>query len=61
MNEQQVNQLLEAMKNQTAAMNRLAESNETLVALIVQNLDDGGDLETESTRPTYLSGAPVRG
>ncbi len=61
MNEQQVNQLLEAMKNQTAAMNRLAESNETLVALIVQNLDDGEDLETDSTGPKYLSGAPVRG
>lgn len=61
MNEQQVSQLLEAMKSQTAAMNRLAESNETLVALIVQNLEDSGDLETESTGPTYLSGAPARG
>ncbi|EIC82084.1 hypothetical protein [Serratia sp. M24T3] len=61
MSEQQLSQLLEAMKSQTAAMNRLAESNETLVALIVQNLDDGGDFEKESTGPTYLSGAPVRG
>ncbi|WAT06486.1 hypothetical protein O1V64_11100 [Rouxiella badensis] len=66
MNEQQVNQLLEAMRAQTAALtvqseaiNRLAESNESLVALIIDNLDDGGEPENDSAANTYLSGKPV--
>lgn len=44
MNEQQVNQLLAAMAAQTAAMNRLAESNEAMVALLYESLAD--DIET---------------
>lgn len=64
MNEQQVNELLNALKAQTkaqteqaAAINRLAESNETLVAVIYQSMvDDEGDGEVMPQ--TYLSGKP---
>ncbi len=59
MNEQQVNQLLAAMAAQTAAMNRLAESNEAMVALLYQSFAD--DIETttlDSPVATYLSGNP---
>lgn len=59
MNEQQVNALLKAMSDQTAAMNRLAESNEALVALLYQSLAD--DIETttlDSPVKTYLNGKP---
>ncbi|EKT1122214.1 hypothetical protein AB9L77_04005 [Escherichia coli] len=59
MNEQQVKNLLAAMTAQTNAMNRLAESNEALVALLYQSLAD--DIETttlDSPVPTYLSGKP---
>ncbi|MCU5775227.1 hypothetical protein [Winslowiella arboricola] len=68
MNEQQVNGLLEAMKKQTqaqneqtAAINRLAESNEALVAVLYQTFSE--EIETtnlDSPQPTYLSGK-VRG
>lgn len=59
MNEQQVNQLLAAMAAQAAAMNRLAESNEAMVALLYESLAD--DIETttlDSPVATYLSGKP---
>jgi len=66
MNDQQVNQLLAAMaaqtqalNDQTAAINRLAESNEALVGLLYQSLTD--DIETttiDSPHPTYLSTRP---
>ncbi|HAJ7390805.1 hypothetical protein [Leclercia adecarboxylata] len=59
MNEQQVKELLAAMTAQTTAMNRLAESNEALAALLYQTLAD--DIETttlDSPVPTYLSGKP---
>ena len=68
MNEQQVNALLEAMQkqtqaqiDQTAALSRLAESNESLAAVLYQTFAE----EIEATSPdspvsTYLSGK-VRG
>lgn len=64
MNEQQVNDLLVAIKAQTQAqiaqteaINRLAESNESLCAVIFQALGD--DIETtamQDPEPKYLSG-----
>jgi len=66
MNEQQVSDLLTAMaeqtmaqKEQTKAMIRLAESNETLAALMYQAFSD--DIEGASSSEasqTYLSGKP---
>jgi len=66
MNDQQVNQLLAAMaaqtqalNEQTAAINRLSESNEALVGLLYQSLTD--DIETttiDSPHPTYISTRP---
>ncbi len=66
MNEQQVKDLLSAMAAQTkaqveqaAAINRLAESNESLAALLYQYMAE--DIETttlDSPHPTYLSGKP---
>jgi len=66
MNEQQVSQLLAAMaaqtkalNEQTAAITRLAESNEELSSLILRDL--AGDIETttiDSPHPTYLSTRP---
>lgn len=59
MNEQQVKDLLAAMTAQTTAMNRLADSNEALVALLYQTLGD--DIETttlDAPALTYLSGKP---
>lgn len=74
MNEQQVNQLLLVIREQTAAataqteaqmlqtqaINRLAESNENLIALIMQSLDDEGSGE-DAPSSTYLSGKPMGG
>lgn len=57
MNEQQVNQLLAAMAAQTAAMNRLAESNEALTAVIYQSMVVE-ESEAEMPHGTYLSGKP---
>ncbi|EKO1175654.1 hypothetical protein ACEU8V_000050 [Escherichia coli] len=64
MNEQQVNELLKALElqtkvqtAQTAAINRLADSSESLAALLYQYM--AGDIETttlDSPAPTYLSG-----
>lgn len=56
MNEQQVNALLAAMAAQTAAVTRLAESNEALAAMIYQSTV--GEIETttiDSPVRTYLS------
>lgn len=62
MKEQEVNELLKALKaqtkaqmEQTAAINRLAESNEALVAVIYQSMvENEGD---DGVMPqTYLSG-----
>jgi len=50
-------QVAEGMKEQTAAINRLAESNETLSALIYQSLA-GEDAEEPVPHATYLSGKP---
>ncbi|EIC82154.1 hypothetical protein [Serratia sp. M24T3] len=61
MNEQQVSQLLEAMAAQTKAMNRLAESNEALVSIIVQTLNEEEDTDLTSSAAlevNYLSGKP---
>ncbi|WP_084999596.1 hypothetical protein [Cronobacter sakazakii] len=64
MNEQQVNQLIATMSGlmkavleQTAAINRLADSNESLSAMIYQSMYME---ETEMNMPTstYLSGKP---
>lgn len=64
MNEQQVSDLLEAIQkqtlaqiDQTAALNRLAESNESLAAVLYQTFAE----EIDATSPeligqTYLSG-----
>lgn len=68
MNEQQVNALLEAMQrqakaqiDQTAAINRLAESNESLAAVLYQTFADEIEATSpDSPAPTYLSGK-VRG
>ncbi|WP_024559465.1 hypothetical protein ACP26F_08495 [Franconibacter pulveris 1160] len=57
MNDQQVNQLLAAMAAQTAAMNRLAESNEALTAVIYQSMV-AEENEAELPQHTYLSGKP---
>lgn len=66
MNEQQVSDLLTAMteqikaqSEQTKAMNRLAESNEALAAVMYQAFSD--EIEEASSAdpsPTYLSGKP---
>lgn len=63
MNEQQVNALVAALseqtaaqREQTAAINRLAESNEALCDVIIQSLAD--ELEEPVERQTYLSGKP---
>lgn len=59
MNEQQVKDLLAAMSHQTAAMNRLAESNEALVAIIYQSMAEEIETTTlDSPAHTYLSGKP---
>ncbi len=64
MKEQQVSALLAALEAQTkaqlaqtAAINRLAESNEALVAVIYQSVVD--DVSDDGLSPqTYLSGKP---
>lgn len=63
MNEQQVSDLLKAMaeqtkamSEQTAAINRMAESTETLAALLYQSLAD--ETAAEMPAQTYLSGKP---
>ena len=63
MNEQQVNALIAALSEQTAAqreqteaINRLAESNVALSDVIIQSL--AGDLDETSEQQTYLSGKP---
>jgi len=59
MNEQQVNDLLAAMAAQSAAMTRLAESNEALVAVIYQSMVEEIETTTlDSPVHTYLSGKP---
>ena len=68
MNEQQVNALLEAMQKQTqaqneqtVALNRLAESNESLAAVLYQTFAEEIEVNSpDSPVPTYLSGK-VRG
>ena len=64
MNEQQVSELLKALESQTKAqqaqadaINRLAESNEALVAVIYQSMVDD-DINGELPPQTYLSGKP---
>ena len=63
MNEQQVNALIAALSEQTAAqreqtdaINRLAESNVALCDVIIQSL--AGELDEEPEQQTYLSGKP---
>ena len=65
MNEQQVNALIAALSEQTAAqreqteaINRLAESNVALCDVIIQSLAADEDIEITSLgddRPVYLS------
>lgn len=62
MNEQLVNELIKALhkqtlaqQEQTAAINRLAESNESLCALIVESLA-GEEVDDAAIDTTYLSG-----
>ncbi|MBD0902501.1 hypothetical protein HA444_07705 [Klebsiella grimontii] len=63
MNEQQVNALIAALSEQTAAqreqteaINRLAESNMALCDVIIQSLAGEEDVQVEPQ--TYLSGKP---
>lgn len=63
MNEQLVNALIAALTEQTAAqreqteaMNRLAESNMALSDVIIQSL--AGELDEPPEQQTYLSGKP---
>lgn len=65
MNEQQVSALIAALREQTAAqreqteaINRLAESNVALSDVIIQSLAEDDDIEITSLgddRPVYLS------
>lgn len=50
-------QVAEGMKEQTASINRLAESNETLAAMIYQFVA-GEDDDPDMPHATYLSGQP---
>ncbi|MBK0003168.1 hypothetical protein [Erwinia sp. S38] len=66
MNEQLVNALIAALtaetaakKDQTAAINRLAESNESLCAILIQSLAEDTAEEEQLAAPKYLSGKPV--
>ena len=63
MNEQQVNALIAALneqiaaqREQTDAINRLAESNVALCDVIIQSL--AGELDEAPEQQTYLSGKP---
>ncbi|MDF7648096.1 hypothetical protein PUG42_05990 [Erwiniaceae bacterium L1_54_3] len=63
MNEQQVSELLkvmaaqtQVMADQTAAINRLAESNESLAAVFYQSYAD--EVQDELPVQKYLSGKP---
>lgn len=67
MNEQQVNALIAALseqtaaqKEQTAVINRLADSNEMLCNLIIQSIaDDDIDITNiDDPQPLYLSNKP---
>ncbi|HGH5394193.1 TPA: hypothetical protein ACJI3N_000667 [Raoultella planticola] len=65
MNEQQVNALIAALSEQTAAqieqteaINRLAESNMALCDVIIQSL--AGEEDSLAEPQTYLSGKSVR-
>lgn len=65
MNEQQVNALIAALNEQTAAqreqteaINHLAESNMALCDVIIQSL--AGEEDVQAEPKTYLSGKPVR-
>lgn len=66
MNEQLANELIAALREQTAAqkkqteaINRLAESNMALCDVIIQSLAD--EMDTPHEPQTYLSGKSVRG
>lgn len=50
-----LHQVAEGMKAQTDSINRLAESNEALAALVYQAMSDESDPDMPA--PTYLSGA----
>lgn len=66
MNEQLVNELIAALreqtvaqKKQTEAINSLAESNMALCDVIIQSLAE--EMDTPHEPQTYLSGKSVRG
>ncbi|EBD3218483.1 hypothetical protein MGU61_001566 [Salmonella enterica] len=68
MNEQLVNELIAALREQTAAqreqteaISRLAESNAALCDVIIQSLAEDDEIDTTSSgdeRPVYLSQRP---
>ncbi|EBJ4770255.1 hypothetical protein ACFK5S_000778 [Salmonella enterica subsp. enterica serovar Saintpaul] len=68
MNEQLVNELIAALREQTAAqreqteaISRLAESNAALCDVIIQSLAEDEEIDTTSLgdeRPVYLSQRP---
>lgn len=51
-----LHQVAEGMKKQTTAINRLAESNESLAAMLYQSFAD--EVQDELPAVTYLSGKP---
>jgi|GEM_PF-2013774 len=53
----EISQLTAAISQQTAAITRLAESNESLIAVILQLIDERDDEEPEEPS-SYLSGKP---
>lgn len=55
MNDENVAQLIEAIRQQTAAITQLADSNAALVAAMAEG--DGMDDEPDST--SYLDGSPA--
>lgn len=62
MNEQQVNhqQLIQEMRNLTAAISRQTDTNQSLCDLLVKVLCEGSsepeDIDTNNPAPVYLSG-----
>lgn len=55
MNDEQIAQLIEAIRQQTAAITRLADSNVALVAAMA----DGDGVDEEPDSNSYLDGSPA--
>jgi|25_taG_2_1085351.scaffolds.fasta_scaffold16373_2 DNA-directed RNA polymerase sigma subunit (sigma70/sigma32) len=57
MSDDQLAQLLEAIRQQTAAINRMAESNMALVAAMAES---EGMIDEDAQPGSYLDGTPCR-